>query len=221
MPSKKVKHKRKDTIRRILDTASEVFAELGFAGARMDNIAERTGVNKATIYYHIGDKRTLYIRVLHELFASAGDLLELALQQSASPEEQLSVYIRQIARILDQNPYRAIMMLREITDRAEDIPRIIIEDLAIIINKLGKILSEGEKRGHFIHVNPFTLQFMIIGAFVLYKVNQPVREQIAGLLGSTKKPGDVVCGAYADEVEHLILKAVKKKDNHVSHSTPT
>jgi AcrR family transcriptional regulator len=209
MPSKKVK--RKETIRRILDTAAEVFAEVGFAGARMDNIAERSGVNKATIYYHIGDKHTLYTRVLHELFASAGDLLDMAIQQSSSPEEQLSVYIQQIAQILDQNPYRAIMMLREITDRVEHIPQIIIEDLVVIISKLGKILSEGEKHGQFIHVNPFTLQFMIIGAFILYKVNQPVRKKIVRLLGSAAKPDATVSGMFADEVERLVLKAIKKE----------
>jgi AcrR family transcriptional regulator len=211
MSSQKLKSKGQKTIQRILDTAAQVFAEQGFAGARMDNIAERAGVNKATIYYHIGDKQTLYTRVLHGLFASAGDLLELALQQSVSPEEQLSIYIQEIAQILDQNPYRAIMMLREVTDRVEHIPQIIIEDLAAIITKLGRILSEGEKNGHFIHVNPFTVQFMIIGAFILYKVNQPVREQIVRLLDSPKKTGDNVSGMFADEVERLVLKAIKSK----------
>ena len=208
-PSQKPKSKRKDTVRRILDTAAKVFAELGFAGARMDNIAQRSDVNKATIYYHIGDKNTLYTRVLHELFASAGDQLELAIQQSASPEVQLSIYIQQIAQLLDQNPYKATMMLREITDRVEHIPKMVAEDLAAIIDKLKKILSEGEKQGCFSHANPFTIHFMVIGAFILYKANQPLRRQIVRLQGSVKNPGAAVCGAYANEVERLVLRSLK------------
>jgi TetR/AcrR family transcriptional regulator len=92
--SQKNRKKQEDTVRRILETAAEVFAEVGFAGARMDEIAERAGVNKATIYYHIGDKETLYIRVLHEHFASAGDRFDQVLQSAESPEEKLSSYIQ-------------------------------------------------------------------------------------------------------------------------------
>ena len=48
----------------ILDAASAEFAERGFAGARVDEIAARAGVNKAMLYYRIGDKQTLYNAVL-------------------------------------------------------------------------------------------------------------------------------------------------------------
>lgn len=46
-----------DTTRRIMDTAAEVFSEVGYAGARVDAIAKKANVNKAMIYYHIGDKK--------------------------------------------------------------------------------------------------------------------------------------------------------------------
>jgi AcrR family transcriptional regulator len=42
-----MKEKRIETTRRILDSAAKVFAEVGFAGARIDEIAKRAGVNKA------------------------------------------------------------------------------------------------------------------------------------------------------------------------------
>ncbi|HSN67988.1 MAG TPA: helix-turn-helix domain-containing protein, partial [Thermoanaerobaculia bacterium] len=38
----------------ILTAAAAVFAEVGYAGARVDEIAERAGVNKAMLYYHVG-----------------------------------------------------------------------------------------------------------------------------------------------------------------------
>ena len=91
MSSEKMKEKQKDTVERILETAARVFAESGFAGARMDAIADRAGVNKATIYYHIGDKKTLYARVLHEHFASAGDRFDRVLESASDPEEKLSL----------------------------------------------------------------------------------------------------------------------------------
>ncbi|MCA1790094.1 MAG: TetR/AcrR family transcriptional regulator, partial [Thioalkalivibrio sp.] len=53
-----------DVMQRILDAATEVFANQGLAGARMDEIAARAGVSKALIYYHIPDKESLYASVM-------------------------------------------------------------------------------------------------------------------------------------------------------------
>jgi AcrR family transcriptional regulator len=49
---------------KILETAAEVFAEKGFDGARVDEIAKKAGVNKALIYYYFESKD----KILEELF---------------------------------------------------------------------------------------------------------------------------------------------------------
>ena len=58
MESQTLKEKRTQSTKRILDAAANVFSEVGFAGARVDEIAKRAGINKAMIYYRIGDKTT-------------------------------------------------------------------------------------------------------------------------------------------------------------------
>ena len=209
MQTKKNKEKQGDTVHRILDTAAEVFAGSGFAGARMDEIADRAGVNKATIYYHIGDKETLYARVLHEHFASAGDQFDQILKPAGTPEEKLSLFIQQVARLMDQNPHKTVMMLREIAAGGKNFPDILARDLAVIIGKLMEILSEGEKQGRFMPVDPFSVHLMVIGAFVLYRVSAPVREKMVGLTDSPVHQDATVSGDFADEIERLLLRAVK------------
>lgn len=49
---------------KILEAAEQVFAEVGFDGARVDEIAARAGVNKALIYYYFENKDA----ILSELF---------------------------------------------------------------------------------------------------------------------------------------------------------
>lgn len=205
----KIKEKQGDTIQLILDTAAEVFAESGFAGARMDAIADRAGVNKATIYYHIGDKETLYTRVLHEHFARAGDEFDRVVGAAATPEEKLSRFIQQIARVMDQNPHKTVMMLREIAAGGKHFPDIVARELAGIIGKLMEILSEGEKQGHFISANPLSVHLMVIGAFALYRIGAPVRAILAGLTDLPSPPAVHVSGEFADEIERLILRAVR------------
>lgn len=51
----------------ILDAAEEEFGKSGLAGARIDAIADRTGVTKAMIYYYFKSKEALYQEVFQRL----------------------------------------------------------------------------------------------------------------------------------------------------------
>lgn len=53
----------------LLRSARREFARHGFAGARVDEIAARAGVNKQLVYHHFGDKDALYLAVLEALYA--------------------------------------------------------------------------------------------------------------------------------------------------------
>src|SRR5689334_5193255 len=53
----------------ILDVATREFAELGYSGARVDQIAERTRTTKRMIYYYFGGKEQLWIAVLERAYA--------------------------------------------------------------------------------------------------------------------------------------------------------
>src|SRR5919108_6177181 len=48
----------------ILQAAEDVFSETGFAGARIDEIAEKSGYNKSLIFQYFGDKQGLYRTVI-------------------------------------------------------------------------------------------------------------------------------------------------------------
>lgn len=49
-----------DTRERLLEIASELFAEQGYAGTSISEITKRTGANKASVNYHFGSKESLY-----------------------------------------------------------------------------------------------------------------------------------------------------------------
>ena len=55
--------KGNETRQRIFDAAVQEFAENGFAGARIDRIAELAGVNKQRIYAYFNDKEGLFVEV--------------------------------------------------------------------------------------------------------------------------------------------------------------
>lgn len=61
-------HDPEETRRNIIEVAMREFAENGLAGARIDEIAERTRSSKRMIYYYFTDKEGLYLRCLEEAY---------------------------------------------------------------------------------------------------------------------------------------------------------
>jgi AcrR family transcriptional regulator len=58
------------TQREILDVATREFADRGYAGARVDEIAARTRTTKRMIYYYFGSKERLFVAVLERAYAA-------------------------------------------------------------------------------------------------------------------------------------------------------
>ena len=58
----------------ILAVATHEFAQKGLAGARIDEIAERTRTNKRMIYYYFQSKEALYVAVLEEAYRRIRDV---------------------------------------------------------------------------------------------------------------------------------------------------
>ena len=62
-----------NTYQKILNCAASMFAQHGYGGTIMDDLAELSGANKASIYYHHKDKITLYENTLTALFTPIAD----------------------------------------------------------------------------------------------------------------------------------------------------
>ncbi len=94
----RAQHPRDATATRqtLLDAAAEAFTENGFAGARVEAIARRAGVNKALIYAYYGDKEGLYRAVLSSRLAAPVLSLARAADRDAfrSLEDVVRAYLR-------------------------------------------------------------------------------------------------------------------------------
>jgi len=210
MKSTGLKDKRAKTAKRILAAASSIFSEKGFAGARMDEIADRAGVNKATIYYHIGDKNALYAETLHHVFKPTADRMAANLRTEQGAEEKLVTFIQNFADMLDRHPHLSSIMLREVATGGRNSPDIIMQDLTHFSGMIKDILKEGTAQGVFVQTTPFVVHMMIVGTSLFYKASGPVRARNPELPDQIKRMDQNVSGKITDEIVRLILKAVKK-----------
>ena len=209
MNSQALKEKRGKTSRRILKAAADVFSEVGFEGARVDQIAKRASVNKAMIYYHLGDKAALYTRVIHDVFSYVADQVIRRINTAQSPRDKLRTYIRTLSELVDQNPQLPAIMLREQASGGENLPEIVVEDMGRMVGIISAILVEGAQKGVFIKTDPFVVHLMIIGAIVLFKMSDPIRSKYPALQESLSGTEHGNQQKAAAEIERLVLNAVQ------------
>ncbi len=210
MDNTETKSKKEETILRILDAALKVFAEAGFNGARVDEIARCAGVNKAMLYYHIGDKKVLYAEVLHRVFSAAVEKMASSLEQIESAEEKLRTFIRVLAEAVDMHPEAAVIQVREAASGGQNMPDIIAQDLAGIVGFITDILQQGEREGVFIKASPILVHMMLIGGIVFFKTTVPVRKRVVAFPEAVRNMDEMVSGRISEEVEKLVLRAIRK-----------
>jgi len=198
------------TAEKILTAARAVFAENGYSGAHVDEIAERAGVNKATLYYQIGDKDTLYANVIHQVIGNAAQGIAHAVAKVDHPEEKLKVYINCIAANVDKNPELPSIMMREIAADGAHLPRVVVEDIVAVLTILVGILDEGRKKRIFVEVVPFLIHMMIVGTILFYKKALPIKDRQLWLPAAIKARDKKLKGNLGEEVAKLVLKAIKR-----------
>ena len=198
------------TAEKILKAARAVFAEKGYSGAHVDEIAVRAGVNKATIYYQIGDKDTLYANVIHQIIGNNAQGIAQAVGRADQPEEKLKAYINFIAGAVDRNPELPPIMLREVASGGHTLPRVVMEDIASILTTLAGVLEDGKQKGVFMETVPFLIHMMIIGTILLYKKASPIKDKQLWIPAELTAHDKKLKSSVGEEVATLVLKAIKK-----------
>jgi len=209
MERKVLREPRDTTAGRIMDAATQVFADVGFAGARVDEIARRAGVNKATIYYHVGDKAALYARVLHDVLGDTAARIARTIGPEQGPEEKLKTYIRGISDAISRHPSIPSIMMRELASGGLHLPNVVAEDMRQVLAVISDILDEGVRKGVFTRSNPALVHLMVIGAVVLSRLAEAMVARHESLRESVtifpQGAGDTVIA----EAERLVLRALR------------
>ncbi len=199
------------TAERILAAAREVFAENGYNGTHMDAIARRAGVNKATLYYQIGDKDTLYAGVIHQVLGNVARNMADAVAAAGHPREKLAAYICTIADAVDKNPELPSIMLREVASDGAHLPRVAAQDMAAVVTILAGIIEGGKRKGFFEDVTPFLVHCMIMGTILIYKKASPIKDRQLWLPDDVKRYDKKLKDSTGRAVAKLIFKAIKKE----------
>lgn len=99
---------------RLLDAAEQEFAAVGFALARLADIAERAGIRRPSLLYHFASKELLYRAVVERVFDRLAELLLRSLTTGDSFDDRLEAVVTAYVGFLDDRRSLAPIVLREL-----------------------------------------------------------------------------------------------------------
>jgi AcrR family transcriptional regulator len=206
------KPQHSDIIKKILSTATRHFALKGFAGARVDEIATDAKVNKATLYYQIGNKEDLYDTMLNDILTDVADSIEVQIEKLTLAEDKLSRFIKILSDKIITLKEFAPIMLREIASGGAHLDTGNLMQMARIFGKLDEILTLGNRTQTFRKVNPFLVHMIIVGSLMFYSAGEPVRAKLSTLdkLQVDMIPLNVELD-IANQITDMILNSIVKQ----------
>lgn len=161
---------------KILVSARQEFAQHGLAGARVDRIASRSGVNKAMIYYYFRSKENLYQTVFRQQLSKVKTLAEEIITAEATPE---TLYLRCAEfyhSVFEDEDNFLPILIREIASGGERI-RTILKPIMTdkkLIQKVKEMIDDGKKKGLFREVDTQHAIISFVGMNMFYLIMAPI-----------------------------------------------
>ena len=132
----------KQTEEKIFESATEVFIMKGMDGARMQDIANHAGINKALLHYYYRTKDHLFNAVFEKIAGQMFKKFAPVLDENLSLEEKIRFFFREHISFLQRNPRLPSFLLNELNRHPERIKKLI---QSIDINKLWTTLEAQHK----------------------------------------------------------------------------
>jgi|SRR6056297_155672 len=166
----------------ILDVSKELLLKHGFSKISMRKIAKKADVTATSIYLHFTNKDDLLLALVEESIANLNKVLRNALNETASPIDQLESLADAYVGYALENPqeYEIIYMVRP--EEMPKYPKEKFEQVREIYELLAGIIERGKER------NLFDVEDPLVSAYTLWAQIHGVVSVILGKRLDTRVP---------------------------------
>lgn len=139
--------KDKNTEDQILEAAKTVFQSKGMDGARMQEIADKAGINKAMLHYYYRSKQLLFEAVFKHAFSLLAPQLNKILNDDSSVEEKIRNFTFNYISFISKHPYLPNFIIQELNRNPEFAERLRHTEGFPNIEKFTKQLNDEIEKG--------------------------------------------------------------------------
>ncbi len=128
---------------KIFEAATEVFIDRGMDGARMQEIADRAGINKALLHYYYRSKDHLFNAVFEKIAQKIFMKFAPVFSEDLSLEDKIRFFYKEHITFLQNNPRLPAFILNEINRNPARIKKLLKN---VDFSKIWPMLSEQHKK---------------------------------------------------------------------------
>lgn len=169
----------------ILAAAQREFAARGFAGARVETIARRAGVNKAMLFYYFSSKEGLYQSILQEVMAEFFKKVQGLITPGLSPEDFLEKFPALYIELCAAHPDFIRLVAFDLIHNPDNICAI----MAGIISRMTEpgphplfaLIRRWHEQGLTSEPDPLHFMMNIVSLSIFSFIGKPMVEAISGI----------------------------------------
>ena len=165
------------TEEKIYEAARKVFIQKGMDGARMQEIADEAGMNKALLHYYFRSKENLFKAVFKDIFSKFFDKVRDALSSDVPIKEKLYVFIDNWIDMIQANPYVPQFIINEI-NRDPKVLRTLMFESGVEHQKFLELFDNNKKDNDSSAIDPRHTVISILGMLIFPFAARPLLQMI-------------------------------------------
>lgn len=195
------------TEEKILAAAQSVFIRKGMDGARMQEIADEAGINKALLHYYFRSKQKLFEAIFKKAFTQIlPDIINMA--DSEKPfTDKLINFIDNYFELLMKNPFLPVFIIKEI-NRDSDLIVTVFKKQGINPSLFIEAAKQEMEKGKIRSTDPKELIINILAMCIFPFVARPLLEII--FFSNDKKAYNDFLTQRKDNVKEFVLRSISK-----------
>ncbi len=178
--------KKLSTEEKILESAKKIFYQKGLKGARMQEIADDAGVNKAMLHYYFRSKDKLFDKVFEQSVQSVAPVLMNVFLEETDLEVKIKQLVGMLIDLFLREPYLSNFVVNELSQNPDKLYRNVMDSEGGLIGKIIPVmneqLQEGIEKGIVKdNIKPAELILNIMSLCLLPIMAQGVLQQTLGI----------------------------------------
>lgn len=165
------------TENQILVAAREVFISKGYEGARMQEIADHAGINKALLHYYFRSKEKLFDKVFSEVAANLFPAVKQLLESELGIKEKLTFFVKIYLKVISENPYIPAFVIHTLNTNPDHFLKY-IKQAGVNPIYLQKQLEEEAARGLIRNIQAEHLIVNVISMCLFPYIARPIVQNI-------------------------------------------
>lgn len=192
----------------ILAAAKKIFVAKGMAGARMQDIADEAGINKALLHYYFKNKEMLFEMIFLEAAAKLFPRINNIFVSDQSLFEKIESFCDEYIQVVMENPYMPLFVLNEINQNPGYFLKKVWKGNSRPNPEKFLLQIEAEiQKGTIRRISPLQLLMNLISMTIFPFVAKPMFQQNLGLDELQFK---MVMEQRKKEIPEFIINSIKK-----------